>query len=156
MYGISGLMKVIRDWQYKVVTHLKREMVLDSTLGWVTGDDLRVLIASGISVSGYNLGQIRVDMNYLGEISPEAVCNVQDLLDGYDEVQGRMNELNSNSESRVLKKADVLEWEVGEIGSVYGPERELGRIRELLSQYFGFSVLFGSNSGNGSIRLVRS
>lgn len=156
MYSMSELTRVIRDWQYKVVTHLMKEMVLDSTLGWVAGDDLRVLIASGIGVSGYNLGQIRVDMNYLGGISPEAVGNVQDLLDGYDEVQVKMNELNSNSESRVLKKADVLEWEAGEIGSVYGPERELGRIRELLSQYFGFSVLFGSNLGNGSIGLVRS
>lgn len=130
-------------------------MTLDTSLGWIAGDDLRVLVAAGLSVGGFQVEQIRSDMNYLGGIAPDAVGFVQDLLDQYDVVQTRMNELNMSSESRVLKKADVLEWEVSGIGMTYGPERELGRIRELLAQYFSFSVLFGV-SGNVGTVLIRS
>jgi hypothetical protein len=131
-------------------------MALDITLGWSAGDDLRVLVAAGLGVSPYGVQQIQVDMNYLGEFAPDAVGNVQDLLDEYDSVQTRMNELNLSSESRVLKKADVLEWEVSDIGTTYGPERELMRIRELLMQYFGFSPLFAGGSGNLGAALIRS
>jgi hypothetical protein len=130
-------------------------MALNLLLGWIAGDDLRVLVGAGLPVGPYAIQQIRVDMNYLGDIAQDAVYAVQDLLDQYDAVQVRMNELNISSESRVLKKADVLEWEVSDIGTTYGPERELGRIRGLLSQYFSFSPLF---SGMGTIgtALIRS
>lgn len=130
-------------------------MALNTTLGWVAGDDLRVLIAAGLPVSPYGVQQVQSDMNYLGQIATDAVYAVQDLLDGYDTVQTRMNELNLSSESRVLKKADVLEWEVSQIGTTYGPERELLRIRDLLKQYFSFSPLF-SDTGMIGTALIRS
>jgi len=130
-------------------------MTLDTSLGWIAGDDLRVLVAIGLPVGGYQLQQVQSDMNYLGDLTSDAVGAVQDLLDQYDAVQVRLNSLNSSSESKVLKKADVLEWEVSGPGESYGPERELGRIRELLGQYFGFSPLL---SGIGSVgtALIRS
>lgn len=130
-------------------------MALNLSLGWVAGDDLRVLVATGLPVSPYALQQIQVDMNYLGHLSQDAVYAVQDLLDQYDTVQTRMNELNMSSESRVLKKADVLEWEVSDIGMTYGPERELGRVRGLLGQYFSFSPLF-AGTGTVGTSLIRS
>lgn len=130
-------------------------MALNLSLGWVAGDDLRTLVAAGLPISPYAIQQIRVDMNYLGDLSQDAVYAVQDLLDQYDVVQVRMNELNISSESRVLKKADVLEWEVSDIGTTYGPERELGRIRGLLGQYFSFSPLF-VDTGIMGTALIRS
>lgn len=130
-------------------------MALNTTLGWIAGDDLRVLVAIGLPVGGYQLQQIQTDMNYLGGIATDAVGAVQDLLDQYDAVQVRLNELNSSSESRVLKKADVLEWQVSQIGTTYGPERELGRVRDLLKQYFAFSPLM-SDSRNMGTALIRS
>lgn len=130
-------------------------MALDTTLGWIPGDDLRVLVAVGLPVGGYQLQQIRVDMNYLGGIAGDAVGLVQDLLDQYDATQLQLNTLNAASESRALKKADVLEWEILGPGVTYGPERELARIRGLLGQYFAFSPLFGGLSAGGTA-LIRS
>ena len=131
-------------------------MALNTALGWSAGDDLRVLIATGLPVGGYQLQQIQSDMNYLGDLAGDAVYAVQDLLDQYDAVQVRLNELNNSSESRVLKKADVLEWQVSEIGMTYGPERELGRVRDLLKQYFSFSPLMADSGNNVLTALIRS
>lgn len=131
-------------------------MALNTAIGWIAGDDLRVLIAAGLSVGAYQVQQIQVDMNYLGGISQDGVYAVQDLLDQYDAVQVRLNALNSESDSRVLKKADVLEWDTGRgAGVSYGPERELGRIRGLLGQYFAFSPLFNGFGAVGTA-LIRS
>lgn len=130
-------------------------MALNTTLGWIAGDDLRVLVAIGLPVGGYQLQQIQADMNYLGGIATDAVGAVQDLLDQYDAVQVRLNSLNSSSESKVLKKADVLEWQISELGTSYGPERELGRVQDLLKQYFGFSPLVIANISSGTA-LIRS
>lgn len=128
--------------------------VLDLTLGWSSGDDIRVLIAGGLSVSSYTVNQIRADMNGLGELSEDAVTSVLDLLDEYDIAQQNMKALNNDSSGKVLIKADVLEWKAIEAGSGYSPEREIGRIRALLNQYFSMSPLFGGFSMGSP--LVRS
>lgn len=130
-------------------------MTFNTALGWTTGDDLRILVSSDLPISSYYIQQIGADMNHLGTIAPDAVNLVQDLLNQYETAQERMNELNINSESRILKKADVLEWHVSDIGTTYGPERELDRIRKLLSKYFAFSPLFGGYGAIGT-SLIRS
>ena len=132
-------------------------MALNTTVGWISGDDVRVLIASGLGVSGYGVSQIQVDMNYLGEMVPDAVGYVQDLLDQYDVAQSGLSGLNNSSEGKVLTKADVLEWVPVNAANAYSFEKEIMRIQGLLRQYFSFSVLFGGvNGGVMGSSLVRS
>lgn len=132
-------------------------MALNTEAGWSDGDDIRVLIAAGLPVGGYQVQQIQGDMNYMALRFPEAVNPVLDLLDAWDAAQQQMVSLNESSESRVLTKADVLEWSVSSPGLSYSPEREIDRIRGLLAQYFGFSQLFvGAGGGGGQATLLRS
>lgn len=132
-------------------------MALNTEAGWSEGDDLRVLIAAGLPIGPYQVQQIQGDMNYMGLQFPQAISPVLDLLDAWDAAQQQMVSLNESSESRVLTKADVLEWSVSAPGVSYSPEREIDRIRGLLAQYFGFSQLFVSQgSGVNQTTLVRS
>jgi hypothetical protein len=132
-------------------------MALNTELGWSAGDDVRVLIAGGLSVGVYQLKQIAQDMNYIAEQSPSVVSPVIDLLDQFDAAQSAFQSLNATSDGRVLTKVDVLEWSVvGSTGSGYSPEREILRIRGLLAQYFASSVLFANSHTNGTTALVRS
>lgn len=132
-------------------------MALNTELGWSVGDDVRLLIAAGLSVGMYQLQQIQRDMNDLGVRAPQIIGPVLDLLDQYDVAQTRFQELNQTSDGRVLTKVDVLEWSVaGSVGSGYSPEREVARIRGLLHQYFASSVLFGQNTTSGVTQLIRS
>jgi hypothetical protein len=131
-------------------------MSLNTELGWSIGDDVRVLVASGLPVGVYQLGQIQRDMNVLGAQSPQIISPVLDLLDQYDVAQARFQELNQTSDGRVLVKVDVLEWEASEAGGGYSPEKELARIRGLLYQYFAGSVLFSQDAVGGVTQLIRS
>jgi hypothetical protein len=130
-------------------------MSLNTELGWSTGDDVRVLIAAGLPVGVYQVGQIQQDMNYLAERVSSAVSPIIDLLDAYDTAQTNLTALNATSEGRVLTKVDVLEWAVTAAGTSYSPERELLRIRELLYQYFALSPLFNQSASSGTA-LIRS
>lgn len=130
-------------------------MSLNTELGWSYGDDVRVLIASGLPVGVYQVSRIQQDMNYLGEEVPSAVSPIIDLLDAYDTAQAKLTSLNETSEGRVLTKADVLEWAVTAAGTSYSPERELERIRGLLYQYFALSTLFTPSTSTGTA-LIRS
>lgn len=129
--------------------------MLDTELGWSTGDDVRVLITAGLPLGRYQLDQIRLDMNYMGRHFPEAISPVIDLLDAWEAAQQQMTTLNEDSESRVLTQVDVVKWSATQPGTSYSPERELDRIRSLLMQYFGFSMLF-SNAGQVQTALIRS
>jgi hypothetical protein len=128
---------------------------LNTAAGWTEGDQIRILVASGLSVGGYQKEQMTVCMNELGEMSPASVGAVQDLLDQFDEAQANMSGLNAAGDGKTLIKADVLEWEKSGPGMTYSPEREISRIRGLLYQYFGFCPLF--NGGfDGYLALIRS
>lgn len=133
-------------------------MSLDVSLGWSEGDDIRVLVASGLKVGVYQIQQIQRDMNDLGFRAPSIVSPVIDLLDEFDAAQVALKALNEGSEGKTLIKADVLEWEAQGAGTGYGPEREIQRIRGLLYQYFASSVLFSSGylGSSGNTALIRS
>lgn len=131
-------------------------MTLDTTLGWVIGDDVRVLAATNMPIGIYQIKQIQADMNYLGTEIDNFVTSVQDLLDAYDTVQTNLAALNNESKGRILTKADVLEWTAKNPGETYGPERELLRIASLLIQYFASSPLFNNASTTTGTALIRS
>jgi hypothetical protein len=128
---------------------------LNLALGWSQGDQIRLLIASGLSVSGYQKEQITVCMNELGVLSQGAVSEVLDLLDQFEAAQSNMSGLNASGNGKTLIKADVLEWEAANAGQTYSPEREIARIRGLLYQYFGSCPLYGGGYGDG-VGLIRS
>lgn len=128
---------------------------LNTAAGWTNGDEIRVLIASGLLVSAYHKEQIIVCMNQLAEISPTLVGPIQDLLDQFDEAQTNMTTLNAAASGKTLIKADVLEWETGQPGTNYSPEREVARIQGLLYQYFGSCPLYGGGFNN-YMSLIRS
>ncbi len=133
-------------------------MALNTGLGWAAGDDLRVLIAAGLSIGRYQVQQIQGDMNYMGIQFPDAVPQVTALLDDWDAAQTQLSQFNADSDSRVLTKADVVQWTIATPGTNYSPEREMDRIRNLLYQYFAFSQLFVNGGGGtmGSAELIRS
>lgn len=120
---------------------------LDLSYGWSSGDQVRLLIASGLGVGSYQISQVTNAMNFLGSISTEAVSSVIDLIDQFETAQLRYNELNNKGDSRVLIKADVLEWAEPK-GINYSPSLEINRIRQLLHQYFDFCELFGKTNNN--------
>lgn len=128
---------------------------LNLAYGWVAGDQVRLLIASGLTVGSYQIDRITDDMNELGSYDVNAVTAVRGLMDEYEAAQVRFNTLNSTGDNRILVKADVLEWEQAN-GMMYNPQSEIKRIRGLLSQYFGFSVLFEQNSNGMGTHLYRS
>lgn len=127
---------------------------LETSYGWSNGDQVRLLIASGLTVGSYQIEQITVAMNELGTISTDAVSSVLDLIDQFESAQFRYNELNSSGDSRVLIKADVLEWSEARNTS-YSPVLEINRIRQLIYQYFGFCQLY-ANMDLGPTSLYRS
>ena len=128
---------------------------LNTAAGWVNGDEMRVLVASGLLVSGYHKTQIITCMNELAVLSPTLVPIVQDLLDQFEDAQTNMISLNTNSNGKTLIKADVLEWEASQMGASYSPEREISRIQGLLYQYFGSCPLYHGGF-NAYLSLIRS
>lgn len=131
-------------------------MALNTSFGWTVGDDIRVLIAAGLTLGGYQTRQLQSDMNYMGRTFPQAVGVVTDLLDAWDAAQVQLSEFNSASESRVLTKVDIVQWSATSPGTAYSPEREIDRIRGLLYQYFAFSPLFALESASDTTTLLRS
>jgi hypothetical protein len=128
--------------------------VLNTTYGWSQGDQVRLLIASGLTIGGYQIQQITVSMNELGAISTDAVSSVIDLLDQFETAQSKLTELNTDSNGRVLVKADVLQWEQAKVYNSYNPQLEISRIRGLLYQYMSSCPLYTSQ--DKGTNLVRS
>jgi len=120
---------------------------LNTACGWVAGDPARVLIAAGLTLGKYQITQITGCMNTLCILAPQMVADVRGLLDDWDTAQSGIQETNVGQDGRVLVKADVLEWQVIDAGT-NSPQAEVGRIQQLLYQYFGFCQLFqGGGSG---------
>ena len=130
---------------------------LNTTYGWSQGDQVRLLIASGLSVGTYQIAQVTQSMNDLGAMAPDAVSSVLDLIDQFELAQTNLSTLNSESSGRILTKADVLEWKESAPGASYSPERELMRIKQMIMMYFAACpVCGGSGYIAGGTSLVRS
>jgi hypothetical protein len=130
---------------------------LNTAYGWSQGDQIRLLIASGLSVGSYQLSVITQSMNDLGTLSTLAVSNVLDLVDQFENAQAKLVDLNTNSNGRILIKADVLEWESAKGDNIYNPQMEIQRIRIQLYQYMSLCPLFANPpQPNGNTPLHRS
>lgn len=128
---------------------------LDVSLGWEDGDDINLLIASGLTVGAYEIQTVRVTMNEIGGYDEAIVTKVKVLLGEYADAQDRLVELNSSADGKVLIKADVLEWSEAK-GVQYSPEREVARIRGLLYQIMASCPLYVGGGYGGVTGLMRS
>lgn len=128
--------------------------VLNTAYGWEEGDDIKVLVAGGLTIGAYQVETVRISMNELGALSEDIVSQVKVLLSEYQDAQDRMVTLNTSADGKVLIKADVLEWSEAK-GVQYSPEREVMRIRGLLYQYMASCPLF-SGGFDGLTMLYRS
>ena len=132
-------------------------MALDTSGNWETGDDIRILRALQIPFGAYVLDCIQNCMNQLERMSPEAVLDVKALLDAYESASDKVSEGNlSDTEGKVLTKADVLEWTPTGNGAS-GAVSEKNSIREEIRRYFAFcSCLGGLVNGSYATNLIRS
>lgn len=127
---------------------------LNTSYGWSQGDQVRLLVASGLTIGTYQIEQVTVSMNELGALSSDAVFSVLDLIDQFEVAQTKLSELNNTSSGRILTKADVLEWEQTKANNNWGPQLEIQRIRDLLYQYFSMCPLYVR--GYGDTNIIRS
>ena len=139
-------------------------MALDTTGGWVAGDDLRVIEALLLPFGSYTLDCTQNCMNQLEDMSPEAVLRVRALLDEYEAADQAESEQNlGDTEGKVLVKADVLEWEVVN-GGIAGTTQEKANVRAEIARYFSFCSCLGGMlpggpggmGGYGTASLIRS
>lgn len=119
---------------------------LNTSYGWSQGDQIRLLIASGLSVGSYQIAIITQSMNDLGALSTLAVDNVLELIDQYEAAQNKLSELNTNNNGKILIKADVLEWEAASGVNNYSPQLEIQRIRIQLYQYMSMCTLYNQQA----------
>lgn len=96
-------------------------------------------------------------MHEMERISSEAVLEVKALLDAYDQASDKVTEGNlSDTEGKILTKADVLEWTPTGTGTS-GAVSEKNSIREEIRRYFAFcSCLGGMVNGTYASNLIRS
>ena len=134
-------------------------MALDTSGGWVAGDDLRIIEALGVPFGSYTLTCVQNCCGQLEEMSPQAVLNVRTLLDEYEAAKTAESTQNlSDTEGKTLVKADVLMWEKDPAGSASGAQVEMQRAKNEIAQYFAFCSCLGGllGSGNYGTPLIRS
>jgi len=139
-------------------------MALDTTGVWTAGDDLRVIECLMLPFGTYTLDCTQNCMNQLEDMSSAAASNVVALLDEYDVAKAAESSSNlSDTEGKVLVKADVLEWEVTGAGVPSGAQQEMNRIRMEVANYFAFCSCMGGmlpgaggSGGYGTSSLIRS
>lgn len=131
---------------------------LDTSLGWVVGDVERVLIASGVWISPFTLTEATVCCNELGERSPSLVSVVRGLLTDFDNAVAAQKEANVGDDAgRVLRKADVLEWDTERSGTPYdGALRERARVKRELGIIFGSCPVLSGGGSDSVVALYRS
>lgn len=132
--------------------------VLDVSKGWVAGDVERILIAIGVWVSPYTITEATVCCNQLGANSPTLVAKVRGLLGEFDVAVAKQKEANVGQDTgRVLRKADVLEWDTENSGTPYdGALRERARIVNDLTTIFGSCPILMQKGTDSVVALYRS
>jgi len=132
--------------------------VLNTALGWVNGDVERILIAVGVWIGPYTLHEATVCCNQLGLTSPTMVNRVRTLVTQYEAACTAQREANVGANAgRVLRKADVLEWDTENGGTAHeGATRERARCQEELVQIFGACPILSVKGTDAVTALYRS
>lgn len=131
---------------------------LNTSSGWVAGDVERILIAIGVWVSPFTISEATVCCNELASNSPTLVARVRELLSEFDAAVEAQKEANvGGNVGRVLRKADVLEWDTENSGTPYdGALRERARIVDELTTIFGSCPILSQKGSDSVVALYRS
>ena len=130
---------------------------LDTSLGWVSGDVERILLALEVGLSRYTINEMTIGCNELGSIAPTVVSEVRTLLDEYDAVMLQQKNAGQGDDAgKMLLKADVLEFEKDNGGKYASILAEKGRIVNLLRKIFAFSNIIAMSDGNIETAVYRS
>lgn len=131
---------------------------LNTGAGWVNGDVERILIAIGVWVSPFTTNEATVCCNELGASNPTLVPRVRELLSEFDAAVEAQKAANvGGNVGRVLRKADVLEWDTENSGTPYdGALRERARIVEELTTIFGSCPILSQKGSDSVVALYRS
>jgi len=134
-------------------------MALDTSGGWVAGDELRIIEALGLPFGSYTLDCVSNCCNQLEDMSAQAVLNVRSALDEYEAAKTAESTSNlSDTEGKTLIKADVLEWQADAVGQQSGAQKEMQRAKDEIAQYFAFCSCLGGFVGasDHGTQLIRS
>ena len=134
-------------------------MALDVSGNWVAGDDLRVIEALGAPFGSYTLECVQNCCNQLEDMSSQAVINVRAALDEYEAAKAAESTANlADTEGKTLIKADVLEWQADGADMPSGAQKEMGRAKAEIAQYFAFCSCLAGFLGGGAYGtpLIRS
>ncbi len=137
-------------------------MALDTSGVYRPGDDYKVIKILGLPMGEYTLDCVANCMNQLEDMSPEAAADLVAMIDAWevaDEAQTE-TDLSQGDGSKVLVKADVLEWEVIN-GGASGTSSEKGKLVGNISNLLSFcsclgGMLPGSSGYFGMASLIRS
>lgn len=152
-------------WEYEIIKKWNTRgdflwvvATLNTNSGWVVGDVERVLIAIGVWIGPFTLNEAIVCCNNLAIESPTLVLRVRELLSEFDAAVEAQKEANvGQSAGRVLKKADVLEWDTERSGTPYdGALRERARIVNELTTIFGSCPILSQKGTDSVVALYRS
>lgn len=132
--------------------------LLDTSVGWQVGDVERILIAVGVWIGPFTLNEATVCCNQLGQTSPTLVARVRTLLEEFDAAVEAQKEASVGANAgRVLRKADVLEWDTERSGTPYdGALRERARIVDELTTIFGSCPILMQKGSDSVVALYRS
>lgn len=132
--------------------------VLNISKGWANGDVERILIAIGVWVSPFTVSEATVCCNELADISPTLVAKVKSLLGEFDAAVAAQKEASiGENVGRILRKADVLEWDTESVGTPYdGAIRERARVINDLTTIFGSCPILSQKGTDSVVALYRS
>lgn len=133
--------------------------VLDTSGVYSAGDDYRVIKVLGAPFGSYTLDCVAGCMNQLEDMSAAAATDLVALLDAWDAADAAQSTQNNSQPdgTKVLTKADVLEWEVVN-GGISGLAQEKAKIEMEVAQIMSFCSCLGSlmqNKTTGT-SLIRS
>ena len=130
---------------------------VDTAAGFSSGDEVRLCDALGIGISESTLTGIINCMNQLTGFSPATVAVVLGYLSRWDTAKGVKQAADvANTESKMLIKADVLEWEA-KGGGLVGLEAEIATCIQGIQNCFEFCPYVNTETGGYSTtQLIRS
>lgn len=137
-------------------------MALDTSGVYRPGDDYKVIKILGLPFGEYTLDCVSNCMNQLEILSPEAAADLVSMIDAWEVADNSQTEtdLSQGDGSKVLVKADVLEWEVIN-GGASGTSSEKGKLVGNISNLLSFcsclgGLLPGYGGAYGMTSLIRS
>lgn len=133
-------------------------------MAFVTGDNTRILTALNLPVTAYTIQRVQQCMDTLTLACPTCPTEVRALLTKWETAQTKYEDMNTSGDgsSKVLVKADVLEWEVvgggGSSGPAHSPLVQMNYLSKEISRYLGdcMGTMDNFHGTTGGVTVYRS